>query len=893
MRKILLALTIVSLTVAACKTSKKTTKNDEATADALVSDFEEAEYALDTNAIEYDEGWEVTPPEEEPEVPYKASRTRTIDIIHTKLDVKFDYEKQHMYGKAYITLKPYFYPVSDITLDAKGFEILGVFIMDAKSNTTPLEYQYSDLAHLNVKLGQEYKSNQEITLFVNYVAKPNELPNSEGDFFDPNAAIKEDKGLYFINPTFEDKNKPRQIWTQGETESASCWFPTFDSPNERMTQEIIMTVDTQYVTLSNGKLITSKVNRDGTRTDHWKQNLAHAPYLAMMAVGEFAVVKDKWRNIEVNYYVEKEYAKYARLIFGNTPKMIEFYSQKLGVDYPWEKYHQIVVRDFVSGAMENTGAVVHFDRLQHDARTHIDEPLEEIVAHELFHHWFGDLATIESWANLPLNESFATYGEYLWTEYAYGRDEADGNLYKYLRTYLGEAEEKQVPLVRFHHEKPDDMFDAHSYQKGGHVLHMLRKYVGDDAFFKSLNLYLTQNKYKSVEMHQLRLAFEEVTGEDLNWFFNQWFYSAGHPVLNIEHSYNADAGIYSIEVYQQQYGKDIPTVFRLPVKVDLYFADGTKRTEDVVVDESYEKLDFFVDSKPSWVNFDAEKMLLCQKTETKPEQDWLAQMGGPLFLDKVEALDHAGDLENRTTTNDIVRSAIGDKFWGIRYRGLKAIKDLELLNEEPTYERRIAYMAENDKKSTVRSSALDIISSTQKAEYAPLYTKLLTDSSYYVAGEAITSLAQVDSMAAVNFAESNYLKENNQMKAVFLYILGKYGSQNYMNWFEKAFEEQNGELMFLVTSGLGAHMMNGDENRVLKGLELLESDKNASNWFMMFVMYGIKKDINQKYTPIYNNLVDKQNSLLPSETKKLETIVQILTKTGGLESEEEGSNEDH
>lgn len=891
MRKILLAFTIGALTIAACKTSKKSTKNDEAMAETLVSDYEEAtDYPLDTTAINYDEGWEVTPEDIEPDAPYQASRTRVIDIIHTKLDVKFDYEKQHLYGKAYITLKPYFYPVSVAELDARGFEILGVFMVDAKNNTTPLEFEYTDLQKLKVKLGKEYKNNQEITLFVNYIAKPNELPNAGGDFFNPNAPIREDKGLYFINPNFENKNKPRQIWTQGETQSSSCWFPTVDAPNERMTQEIIMTVDTQYVTLSNGKLISSKVNRDGTRTDHWKQALPHAPYLAMMAVGEFAVIKDKWRNIDVNYYVEKEYAKYARLVFGNTPKMLEFYSQKLGVDYPWEKYHQIVVRDFVSGAMENTGAVIHFSALQHNDREHIDNAYEEIIAHELFHHWFGDLVTTESWANLPLNESFATYGEYLWIEHAYGRQEADGHLYKYLRTYLEESEEKQVPLVRFHHDKPDDMFDAHSYQKGGHVLHMLRKYVGDDAFFKGLNLYLTQNKYKSAEMHQLRLAFEEITGEDLNWFFNQWFYSQGHPVLNIDHAYDAEAGLYTIDVQQQQYGKGVPSVYRLPVKVDIYMPDGTKRTEDVVIDESYKRLEFFVDAKPLWVNFDAEKQLLCQKTETKAEQDWLAQMGGPLFLDKVEALDHAGDLENRTTTNDIVRTAIGDKFWGIRYRGLKAIKDLELLNEDPSYERRVAYMAENDKKSTVRSGALDILSSTQKDEYASVYTKLLTDSSYYVAGTAITSLAEIDSAAAVTFAETNLAKEtNHQMKAVYLYVLGKHGSQDYMTWFEDALANDDGQVTFLIASGLGAHMLNGDENRVLKGLTLLEEKADNRNWFMMFVMMGIKKEVNKKYIPVYNSLVDKQdnNTLTEADAKKLETLTQILTKTGGLGESEE------
>jgi len=344
MHKLSAAILVAFTLVAACrssKTSKSELSEEEqariADSIAMVQAMEQS--AVDTAAMDYgyddynysDEEYTTEPQELEP---YSAAKTRKIDITHTKLDVKFDYEKQQLLGKAYITLKPYFYATDMVELDAKGFDVLGVFMVGKNNANTALEHTYEDQAKLKIKLGRQYKTNEEITLFINYVAKPEE----SGETIQIGNAIQENKGLYFINLTGEDKNKPRQVWTQGETESSSRWFPTFDSPNERFSQEIIMTVDTQDVTLSNGKLISSKVNRDGTRTDHWKQTLPHAPYLAMMAVGQFAIVKDKWRNMEVNYYVEKDYAKYARLIFGNTPKMIEFYSKTLGVDYPWDKY---------------------------------------------------------------------------------------------------------------------------------------------------------------------------------------------------------------------------------------------------------------------------------------------------------------------------------------------------------------------------------------------------------------------------------------------------------------------------------------------------------------------------------------------------------------------------
>ncbi|MBA3970538.1 MAG: M1 family peptidase, partial [Bacteroidetes bacterium] len=307
---------------------------------------------------------------------YQASATRINDIIHTKLDVNFDWSKQYMFGKATITVKPYFYPVTALELDARGMELKEVSLasiayvktgMDKMKDPsgayeatigraivkTALKYKYENDV-ITIELDREYKNTEEYMIFIDYISKPNELKKGGGS-----AAITDDKGLYFINPDGKEKDKPMEIWTQGETQASSVWFPTIDRPNERMTQEIYMTVDKKYATLSNGELCSSSDNGDDTRTDYWKMELPHAPYLAMMAVGEFAIVKDKWRGKEVSYYLEKEYEQYAKAIFGNTPEMLEFYSNKLGVEYPWNKYAQIVARDYVSGAMDNTTATLH------------------------------------------------------------------------------------------------------------------------------------------------------------------------------------------------------------------------------------------------------------------------------------------------------------------------------------------------------------------------------------------------------------------------------------------------------------------------------------------------------------------------------------------------------
>ena len=333
---------------------------------------------------------------------YRAFETKKSDLIHTKLQAKFDYEKSQLNGKVWITLKPHFYATNMVELDAKGMDINAVELVKSGAKNIALGYSYNDSLVLKVYLDKEYKASESYTLYIDYTAKPNEFA-AEGS-----AAIKDAKGLYFINPKGEEKDKPTQIWTQGETEATSVWVPTIDKPNQKTTQEFYLTVPSKYVTLSNGKLVSQTNNADKTRTDYWKMDLPHAPYLFFIGVGEYAVVKDSYKGKEVSYYVEKEYEKVARKIFGNTPEMIKFFSEKVtGVDYPWVKYAQITGRDYVSGAMENTTATLHQESAQQNARELQDgNHWEGTVAHELFHQWFGDYVTAESWSNLTVNEKF-------------------------------------------------------------------------------------------------------------------------------------------------------------------------------------------------------------------------------------------------------------------------------------------------------------------------------------------------------------------------------------------------------------------------------------------------------------------------------------------------------
>ena len=730
---------------------------------------------------------------------YQASRLKQIDLIHTHLQIKFNYELQHAFGQINLLFKPYFYATNKVVIDAKGMTLHRIAMIKGK-DTTNLNFTYDSL-QITVQLDKYYSRNETFNIFIDYTSKPNEL-NFEGS-----AAIKEAKGLYFINPKKEDAEKPRQIWTQGETESNSCWMPTIDAPNEKHTQEIFITAQANEVTLSNGKLISIFKNADGTHTDYWKQPLPHAPYLTMMAIGEFNITKHKWHDsIEVSYYLEKDFAKHADLIFGPTAEMLTCFSERLGVDYPWEKFSQIIVRDYVSGAMENTTAVIHGEFVQHDEREHYDNDQEDIIAHEMFHHWFGDLTTAESWSNLPLNESFATYGEYIWNEWKHGTTEADaafdGNLQGYLR---GKQNATKTP-IRFYYHNKEDMFDGVSYSKGGRILHMLRKEVGDEAFFKSLQLYLTQNKFKSAEINHLRLAFEEITGRDLNWFFNQWFLKAGHPELEISTVYKNNTA--NLTIVQKQ-DSQLVGVYELPILVAVYDKNGVQHLP-IKITKTSETFSFKGDSI-FLVNFDEDKALVAKINEVNSNETWYTQLTNvPSWKAKQQAI--AGLLLNYTRAkNNLSIDLKNAVLYCLNYKhkrvielGIQAIGQLNLA-EQKLFENEILALCNYKKTASIRASALMILYNWNDLKYQSVFEMALADSSNQVLASGLYGLSNLDSLVALQAIGKWKTYFNFSVSQAVSAVISKNSFENENNYFENAINKTNygkRNLMYLYTKYL-------------------------------------------------------------------------------------------
>lgn len=734
---------------------------------------------------------------------YRETPPKINDLIHTKLDVRFDYKKRYMYGKEWVTLKPHFYPTDTLRLDAKGMDIKTIAVVKNGKNE-PLKFSYDSLT-LAIHLDRVYRNNETYTLYIDYTSKPNEL-KTKGS-----AAISDAKGLYFINPDGTEKDKPTQIWTQGETESSSAWFPTIDKPEQKCTDEISMTVPAKYVTLSNGRLASQKTNADGTRTDTWKMELPHSPYLFMMAVGDFKIFHDKWRDKEVNYYLEPKYAPYAKEIFGMTPELIEFYSKTLGVDFPWNKYSQIVVRDYVSGAMENTTATLHGEYVQGTHRELLDAYYNDgrsTIAHELFHQWFGDYVTAESWSNLTVNESFADFSEMLWAEHKYGKDEADAHSYTAMLNYLGNPGNKTKNLVRFHYDDKEEVFDAVTYQKGGRILNMLRNYLGEAAFYKGLGIYLKTNAFKNGEAQQLRLALEEASGLDLNWYFNQWYYGAGNPALKISYKWDEGSKTQTVYLEQTQNGP----VFTLPFAVDIYVG-GKKERHKIWMRDKADTLTFHADTKPDLVNVDGDKILLAEKKDSKTLNEYVFQyFNAPLYLDRFEAITAATATQSDAGAQKVLIAALKDKYYGLR---IKAIRALDMTKDDIRNAAQpvLVSLAQTDDNTLVKATAITALGRLKASGMMNLFNDALKSESYAVQGAALNAIATLEPAKALPLAKGFEKDNKGALTAAIVHAYATAGGDAQWSYIYNAFNEATPQGKFSMTrdmAGMIGHLTSAE-----------------------------------------------------------------------------------
>lgn len=683
---------------------------------------------------------------------YRGAATMDWDITHTEVALSFNFAEKTANGKAILTMHPYFYSSDKIILDAKSMKINNVEAIGTK-----VKSNYSNDS-LTIYLDRKYHRTESLQIIIDYIAMPYAAPSGGS------SAIRDDRGLYFINPDGAIPYKPTQIWTQGETEANSHWVPTFDKPNERFTTEIRLTVPDSMTTLSNGTPGTPIAHEDGTRTDVWHMDKEIQPYVMMFAIGRYEIIADKqWRGKDVNYYVEPEFAPYALEMFKNTPEMMEFFSNVTGVPYPWNKYCQVVVRDYVSGAMENTTATVFGEFINQDKQATEDHSYEDVVSHELFHQWFGDYVTAESWSNITLNESFATYGEQLWRRYKYGEASEQKLAHDDFRLYLRQTKNNDAPLVRFHYNTREDLFDRVSYQKGASILHYMHGLMGDSAFYRSMNIYLHANALQPAETHNWRMAVEKATGKDWNWFFNQWYFRGGHPILEVD--YNFDDSKKEVKITLEQKQTDF---YKLPLKINVI--SGSNKFSDLIdMDVRTMTVTYpYHDSIRPAVYTDAEHWLVGEHIDNKSTEHWVATYKNANEQDyrtKIMTMEATLNELNTSAVQDMYHKALNDNLEFIRASALNVLGVQKSEKVKNMFKGEVQFLAMQDVSRHVRAAAFDVLGKWEVKEAENDMYWGLTDESYMVAGAALGALNSIKKDTVYSIAKEML---QNKPKAALL-----------------------------------------------------------------------------------------------------------------------------
>ena len=582
---------------------------------------------------------------------------RPADIRHVDIAVALDFDSDSLAGTVTTDFTAIFEAVAEVSFDAAELEIEAVTL--ASGNDQPLEH-WTQGEKLFVRLDRGYHYGEQFAVSVRYHATPR-------------------IGLIFVHPTEGDPDLPHQVWTQGETEYHHFWFPCHDFPNERATTALHATVPGKFFVLSNGQLEGVRENNDGTKTYNWRMDVPFPAYLVTLVAGEFSEIPDKWRDVPVNYYVRPGREDDGKRMLGKTPAMIEYFSQHFGVDYPYVKYGQIVPELFL-GAMENASATTHSYRLLPDKRASLDFSPEPVVAHELVHQWHGDLLAVRDWAHTWLKEGFATYFETCWIEHDLGLDERQAEMYANLHIYLEADKLGRRPIVyNVYRKNADELFDRNVYQKASLCLHMMRFVLGEQPFWRGIQLYTQRNAGREVITADLERAVEEATGRSMARFFEQWYYKAGHPEFKVAYNWDDEQKLAKLTVEQTQQTDAQTPIFVTPVEIGFFVPrrEGTRgdnpnaaaelTTFRVTVEEQCQVFYFPLAHRPLSVRFDQGTWLLKTLEFDRPSEMLRYQLRhDPDVLGRVEAAEVLGRLGDRQSIAALERALFDEQFWLVR-----------------------------------------------------------------------------------------------------------------------------------------------------------------------------------------------------------------------------------
>jgi aminopeptidase N len=676
------------------------------------------------------------------------TRNRSYHVLHYNIEVVLHDVAKSLDGKVTTTLVPLLSSLNTVVFDAGDMKIKRV----TDSGGKELKY-VSTAESLSIDLGRSYSNNDKVTVAVEYSCTPKQ-------------------GLTFNNTDLKIPGKRPQIWSQGEETTNHYWFPCYDYPNDKATVEVTGTVDAKYTFLSNGRLVSVKENKkDKTKTFHWKEDKPFSSYLIMIAAGEYTVLRDRVGNLPLEFYAYPDDTTNARASFKETAAMIKFFNESIGVDFPWDKYAQIILQDHFGG-MENVSATTLADGWAvPDARWRIDNPSTSLIAHELAHQWFGDMVTCRNFRDMWLNESFASYYDPLFIRSQQGQEEFEYTMFQ------DQAAGVRIDTIRG--RKPvvsNNSYGDNVYPRGAAILHMLRYVLGDDMYQRAIKQYVVQHKFQPVETNDLKMAIEEETGQNLQWFFDEWLYKAGHPVFDVSYQWSESSKEVRLSVKQTQTMDSLTGVFKMPVDIEITTASGSSahRIGLVTKDSTYI---LPAAEKPLLVIFDKGNRLIKELNFDKSFEEWAYQATrSPSLVDRILAIQAVSkrlrDGNVATILNDRMEH---DPFWGVRREAVTKAGQLASSSDSlKALLKQGLLVAAKDIRAEVRTSADRALQYYRGDDVVGVLKGSLKDPSYSVINSALTSYAKVDSANALPTVEEylNYPSHQNRVAAAALQALG-------------------------------------------------------------------------------------------------------------------------
>lgn len=661
------------------------------------------------------------------------------DQEHLRLAIRLDEARRRVFGDATLRLTPRDTLSDTLVLFAAGLDIDSVQFGALDSAKVDALFRLGQNDSLLIVLDTLRARAAPFEVRIVYDAQPR-------------------RGLFFIEPNKENPERKRQIWTSNAPGASRHWFPIFDDPGDRLTSELLVTVDESLRVLSNGRLVDETANDDGTTTSHFVQNQPHPPHLIMLAAGDYEIVQERARPsigppLPLSYWIYPDRGEDAARTFGRTPDMIRFFTESLDVPFPWESYAQAVVQPVHVGGMATTGAVLLSDRILIDERAAFDENLDGLIAHELAHQWFGTLVSARYWNEIWLDEGFAWYLSALFEEHQAGENALALRMLNHAGHYLAEAQHYRRPLVWNRWDDPARMFDAHTYSKGAWVLHMLRRRLGDALFWKVLEQHLTTYAFKTVETDDFRRVVRSVTGERFGDFFAQWLASAGHPVLDVQYSYDAEESTITITVEQVQEGFRVPAVFRTDLTLEVHALTEAFRFE-VTLDERTQTFTESLPVRPRFLLVDPDGDLLAEARVDQPARAWVGQLRyAP------NAVSRIGAARALATNVDDPALLVGLRN-ALREEPVAAVRQaiVETIGRfaSSSATQRALADALVDEEAAVRVAVLDALGAFEgMPEVHPLaFQTAQHDSSYRVQAAAVKTLARTASPSALDVVRS-------------------------------------------------------------------------------------------------------------------------------------------